>query len=93
MFSKKGLTADFDPSRVRVDISIYYGSSRLVQKQTQSMPLVKEIKMSPQDTKLYEIALMDDKLIFDISNFYQDVNNTSKDVYALVVVKYQSTSN
>lgn len=88
------MTADFDPNRVRVEISIYYGNSRLVQKQTLSIPLVKDIKSSQQETKLYEISLLNDKLLFDVSgSYHQDSNNTSKDIYALIVVKYKSISN
>lgn len=75
-----------------MEISIYYGETRLVQKQTQTIPLVKDITSTQQETKLYEISMLNDKLLFDVSQAYHDPNNTSKDIYALIVVKYQTIS-
>ena len=85
----KGSTADFDPSRLCVDVILYYGTSKLVQKQTTAIPLVKDITSSLQDTKKYELTILNDKLVFDVSDFEQDPNR-QKEIYAIVYVKYNN---
>lgn len=88
---KKGLTADFDPSRLQVEICIFYGDMKLSQKQTQSIPLVKDIKSSMQETKTYEISVLNDKLLFEISKL--EIDRDPNDLFAIIIVKYQSISN
>lgn len=89
---KQGITADFDPSRIIVDASLFYGNVKLSQKQTQSVPLVKDIRVSLKDTKTYEISLVNDNLLFDIPEIDLERDNVDKDVFTLIIIKYQTLS-
>jgi hypothetical protein len=78
-----------------VEATVYYGSSRIQQKQTQAIPLVKDIKSSVNETKTYDIAVLNDKLMFDVSQIEQenDLRDGAREVFAIIVVKYLSISN
>ena len=68
---------------------IYYGNTKLVQKQTTAVPLVKDITSSLQETKKYDLTILNEKLVFNISEFDQDPN-AQKEVYAILYVKYNN---
>jgi hypothetical protein len=72
-----------------VDVIIYYGNTKLVQKQTTAVPLVKDITSSLQETKKYDLTILNEKLVFNISEFDQDPN-AQKEVYAILYVKYNN---
>ena len=88
-FYHKGSTADFDPSRLCVDIMLFYGSNKLKQKQTTAIPLVKDITTSLKDTKKYELSILNDKLVFEVSEIDQD-SSGKKEIYAIIYVKYNN---
>ncbi len=77
-----------------VEVNLYYGLSKVTQKHTQSIPLVKDITSSILDTKTYELNLLNDKLVFDFFEIRQEQNDAglTKSVFALIVVKYHTLS-
>jgi hypothetical protein len=74
---------------VVVDVCLYYGNTKLSQKQTQSIPLVKDIKPSLQETKTYEITILNDNLVFNQNEFDQEPSGF-KDIYTFITVKYKN---
>ena len=60
-----------------------------MQKQTTAVPLVKDITSSLQETKKYDLTILNEKLVFNISEFDQDPN-AQKEVYAILYVKYNN---
>jgi hypothetical protein len=64
---------------------------KLGEKYTESIPLVKTIRQSAQDTKNYEIDIINDKLMFDIPEINHDYDD-KKDVFAYITVKYKTIS-
>ena len=72
-----------------MDVIIYYGIQKLIQKQTTAVPLVKDITSSLQDTKKYDLTILNEKLVFNVSEFDQDPN-AQKEIYAILYVKYNN---
>ena len=60
-----------------------------MQKQTTAVPLVRDITSSLQETKKYDLTILNEKLVFNISEFDQDPN-AQKEVYAILYVKYNN---
>ena len=74
-----------------VEATLYYGNLKLNQKQTKSLPLVKDIRSSTKETKTYELVILNDKLLFDVSEFDQEPYGL-KEIFAFITVKYQTIS-
>ena len=75
-------------------MNLFYGLTKVTQKQTQSIPLVKDITSSILNTKTYELNLLNDKLVFDFFEIRQEQNKTSltKSVFALILIKFHTLS-
>jgi hypothetical protein len=72
-----------------VDVIIYYGIQKLIQKQNTAVQLLKDITSSLQDTKKYDLTILNEKLVFNVSEFDQDPN-AQKEIYAILYVKYNN---
>ncbi len=88
---KTGSTADFEPSRVCVEVTLYSGKFKLCSDETTSTPVVVSVKPSLNNTKVYEVTIRKEKLIFDLSDYSKERFGNS-DIVALIVVKYQTAS-
>ena len=65
MLYTKGITGDFDPSRVSIGATLYYGDKKLAFRATDGLSLVKNIKPSLQDTKTYDLDIPE-MILFDL---------------------------
>ena len=72
-------------------MSIHSGKYKLSQDETTSIALVNSVKASMKDTKIYEITIATDRLIFDLSEFEESRFGTN-DIFALVQIKYHTDS-
>lgn len=86
---KTGSTADFDPTRLSVEVTLYSGKYKLSQDETTSIPQVTNVKASLNNTKMYEMSISNERIIFDISTYDKD-RFGNNDILALIVVKYQT---
>lgn len=50
---------------------------------------MKDIKTSLQETKTYDLSILNDKLVFDVTEFDQEPYGY-KDVFSFVIVKYNT---
>lgn len=89
---KQGLTSDYDPRKTRVIFNLYYGDSKLDQKDTDSIALVKDVKPYLQETRTYDIEIIDN-IYFDLSLFSAQIDSSSKiELFVLIVIKSQTIS-
>lgn len=88
---KFGQTQDFDPSRVVIDCTLYYGSLKLSHKKTQSIPLVRDIKSTINETKTYLIDIMNENIVFNMSEFNQEPNDALQ-IFSFITIKYHTSS-
>jgi len=87
---KQGVTLDFDPSRVALIMTLYYGDHKLSQKFSENISLVKDIKPSFQESRSYEIELPD-TIIFDLTNFNSDISASGfNDIFVLITLKFKT---
>jgi len=88
---KTGSTSDFEPSRLCVEVTLYSGKFKLSSDETTSIPVVISVKPSLNNTKVYEVTIRNEKLIFDLSDYSKE-RFGDNDIVALIVVKYQTKS-
>ncbi len=88
---KYGATQDFDPSRIVIDATLYYGSLKLTHKSTQSIPLVRDIRSTLNETKTYNIDILNESLVFNMSEFSQEANE-SNEIFTFITVKYHTST-
>jgi hypothetical protein len=87
----KDVTADFDPKRLIVEVNLYCGNYKLVQDETSSIPLVKSVKPFLNETKVYELEVPNDQIVFDFSNFDQEKYGLN-DLFTIINIKYHTSS-
>ena len=75
-----------------VEASLYCGNNKLNYEETVSVPLVLDIKPFLNETKVYELVIPNEKIVFDFAGFNQEIYGTS-DVFTVIAVKYKTPSN
>lgn len=75
-----------------IEANLYYGDKKIGQKNSQSIPIVKDITSSILDTKTYELNLLNDKIVFDIFEIRQEQKpiDLVKSIFTLILVKYHT---
>ena len=85
------ITSDFDPNRLVVEVNIFSGKFKLSSDETTSVPIVLSVKPSINTTKVFEMAIKNEQLIFDLSTYDKD-RFGNNDIVAIIAVKYQTDS-
>jgi hypothetical protein len=88
---KQGLTSEYDPRKTRVFFNLYYGDTKLDQKNTDNIALVKDVKPYLQETRTFDIEIID-SIYFDLSLFSAQIDSSKYELFVLIVIKSQTTS-